>query len=584
MGAPMTEERVRRKLSGILSADAVGYSRLMQQDEARTISTLEESKRLMSSLIEQFKGRVVDAPGDNLLAEFGSVVDATECAVKIQKELKRKNAELPDNRKMQFRIGVNLGDVVEEADRIYGDGVNIAARMEGLAEAGGICISGKVYKEVKNKLSLGYAYLGEHSVKNIDEPVRVYRVQMETNSIKAEERKSEGRMAFPLPDEPSIAVLPFVNMSENPRQEFFCDGLTEGIIATLSKSPDLFVIARNSAFTYKDKPVKVQQVSQDLGVRYVLEGSVQKSGERVRITAQLIDALNGKHMWAERYDRDMKEIFTLQDEIAIHILEAMQWKLAIGSIAREALGKGTKNIEAYLSLVEGQHHLVHSNPEGFIQAKKLFEEAISSDPEYASPYIFLGIAHVLETKNAWSRSPKKSLAEASQLAKKAERLDKFHPSLYILLGLLKLSGRQYDKAMACFERAAELDPNNIMALLNKGDSLLFFQKMLRIDPLSPHFAYLGLGHANSDMENYEEAIFYYKKIIEIKPNHLLPHIRIAGCYAALEITEEARKAVAEVIRLHPKFSTKDFIKAEPYKDEALKKRWIANLLKAGLPL
>jgi len=371
----MTEERARRKLSGILSADAVGYSRLMQENEALTIRALEDSKRLMSELIEQFKGRVVDAPGDNLLAEFGSVVDATECAVKIQKELKTKNEELPDNRKMQFRIGVNLGDVVEEADRIYGDGVNIAARLEALAEPGGICISRTAYDHVKNKLEFGYEYLGEHSVKNIAEPVRVYRVLMEPEAAgkvigekrflgrisrktaiiaiivlvivaggligwniylyqsKKIEPASLEKMAYPLPDKPSIAVLPFDNMSADPEQEYFSAGLTEEIISALSKVPEIFVIARNSAFTYKGKPVKVQQVSEELGVRYVLEGSVRKTEDRVRITAQLIDATNGRHLWSERYDPELKDIFELQDEITMKIINALQVELTEGEQA-----------------------------------------------------------------------------------------------------------------------------------------------------------------------------------------------------------------------------------------------------------
>jgi adenylate cyclase len=309
----MSEERAMRKLSGILSADAVGYSRLMQEDEASTILTLADRKELMANLIQQYRGRVVDAPGDNLLAEFGSVVDATECSVKIQQELKAKNAKLPDNRKMEFRIGVNLGDVVEDGEKIYGDGVNVAARLEGLADGSGICISRNVYDQVKGKLQLGYEYLGEHTVKNITEPVRVYRVLMEPEAAgkvigekrflgrfsrktamaaiiglvivaggligwniylqqsKKVEPASLDKLAYPLPDNPSIAVLPFDNMSADPEQEYFSDGITEEIITALAKVPNIFVIARNSTFAYKGKPVKIKQVSEELGVRYVLE-------------------------------------------------------------------------------------------------------------------------------------------------------------------------------------------------------------------------------------------------------------------------------------------------------------------------
>jgi len=419
----MTTQEVKRKLAAILSADVKGYSRLMGEDEEGTIQTLNTYKEAMSNLIQQQRGRVVDAPGDNVLAEFGSVVDAVRCAVDIQKELKNRNAQLPENRRMEFRIGVNLGDVVEDGEQILGDGVNIAARLESLSEAGGICISGKAYDEVKNKLPLGYKYLGEQAVKNIAEPVRVYRVLMEPGAAgkvigekKGKPRQwknaaiglvlfviaiiavvaiwklyappapqpeviskekitaslpekpsstvppsaevvpkekgipplpekvskpvappapkvevaSKEKMAFPLPDKPSIAVLPFVNMSEDPKQEFFVDGMTEEIITALSKGPNLFVIARNSTFTYKGKPVKVKQVSEELGVRYVLEGSVQRSGDRIRVNAQLIDALKGHHLWAERYDRDVKDIFAIQDEITMKIITALQVKLTSG--------------------------------------------------------------------------------------------------------------------------------------------------------------------------------------------------------------------------------------------------------------
>jgi len=387
----MTTQEVKRKLTAILSADVKGYSRLMGENEVGTIRTLNAYKEMMSNLIQHHHGRVVDAPGDNLLAEFGSVVDAVECAVEIQKELKSRNAEFPENRRMEFRIGINLGDVVEEGEKIFGDGVNIAARMEGLAEAGGICISGTVYEHIKNKLALGYEYLGEQTVKNIAEPVRVYKVLMEPGAAgkvigerKAKPKQwqraaiglmavviviiaafviwkfyitpapqpevtpkekiaaplpekpstlppsvevapkekvtppttekvtklapplppkmevaSKYRMAFPLPDKPSIAVLPFVNMSGDPKKEYLSDGITDEIINAFSKIPHVFVIARNSTFTYKGKPVKVQQVAEEMGVRYVLEGSVQWSGDRVRITAQLIDALTGHHIFSE---------------------------------------------------------------------------------------------------------------------------------------------------------------------------------------------------------------------------------------------------------------------------------------------
>jgi len=311
----MSPASFKRKLTAILSADVKGYSRLMGENEAETVKTLTSYRKIMSELIQQHRGRVIDSPGDNILAEFASVVDAVQCAVATQKELKVRNAELPENRHMEFRIGVNLGDVIEEGERIYGDGVNIAARIESLAEGGGICISGTVYEHIENKLPLKYDYLGEHTVKNITKPVRVYSVPMEYHSLPLRaEVASTNRMDFPLPEKPSIAVLPFDNLSGDSDQEYLADGMTENIIAVLSNVPAMFVIARNSTFTYKGKSVKVQRVAEDLGVQYLLEGSVQKSGSRVRVTAQLIDAIKGHHLWADRYDRNLQDVCTGQQK------------------------------------------------------------------------------------------------------------------------------------------------------------------------------------------------------------------------------------------------------------------------------
>ena len=375
-----------RKLAAILNADVKGYSRLMGDDEAATVRTLTAYRDLMASRVRQHRGRVVDFTGDNLLAEFASVVDAVRCAVEIQEELRVRNAELPDHRKMEFRIGINLGDVIVEGDRIYGDGVNVAARVQSLAEGGSIAVSGTVYDQIENKLTLRYESLGEHAVKNIAKPVRVYRVVMEpgTAAVAGQARKARPRSmlraalvglavlvvvgasgvaiwrfssrpsappGLELPDKPSIAVLPFVNVGADPKQEHFSDGMTEEIITTLSKVSGLFVIASNSVFTYKGKPVKVQQVSRELGVRYVLEGSVRKSDPRIRVTAQLIDATTGHHLWAERYDRELKDVFTLQDEIAQKIVTALAVKLTEGEQVR-ARRRSTTSVEAWEYYVE----------------------------------------------------------------------------------------------------------------------------------------------------------------------------------------------------------------------------------------
>ena len=426
----MTPEKFKRKLAAILSADVKGYSRLMGTDEEATLRTLQEYKEVMESSIQHHRGRIVGGAGDSLLAEFASVVDAVQCGVEIQQVLRAKNDLVPEDRRMDFRIGINLGDVIEEGDTIYGDGVNIAARLEGLAEAGGICISESAYQQIENKLPLRYDYVGEHTVKNITKPVRVYRARIESEvapSKIAKEKKpgrkrlskaalgiiavvviagavilyqyvlrpspsktevaSKEKMAFPLPDVPSIAVLPFVNMSEDPKQEFLSDGMTEEIITTLSKVPNLVVISRQSTFSYKGKPVKVKQVSEELGVRYVLEGSVQRSADRVRITAQLIDALTGNHLWAESYDRDLKDIFALQDEITMKILSGVQVKLTQGGEVSRAekyadkYYRGKQGLDCYLKLTEAMGYIHRWNIEDNNLARGMIEEAIAMCPE-----------------------------------------------------------------------------------------------------------------------------------------------------------------------------------------------------------
>jgi len=418
----MTAEKFKRKLTAILSADVKGYSRLMGEDEEGTLRTLNAYLEVITGCIHKHQGRVVNTAGDSILAEFASVVDAVRCAVEVQNELKSRNANLPENHRMEFRIGINLGDVVEEKGTIYGDGVNVAARMESLAEAGGICISGIVYDQIEKKLSLSYEFLGEQTVKNIEKPVWVYRILMEPSVIvtqvapekKAKSRKwqrlaislgvvlivvvaavaiwrfylrptpprevaSREKMAYPLPDKPSIAVLPFAYTGGDSKYEYLSDGITDDVITALSKSSQLFVIGRNSTFTYKGKPVKFQQVSEEMGVRYVLEGSLQLSGERVRITAQLIDALTGYHLFSERYDRELKDIFATQDEITMKILTATRVTLTQGEEAR-MFAKGTKNLEAYLKLLQAREHHEIFTKESQALARQLAEEAIALDP------------------------------------------------------------------------------------------------------------------------------------------------------------------------------------------------------------
>ncbi len=628
----MATDRVKRKLSAILSADVEGYSRLMGEDEVATVRTITAYRETMSGLIHQYRGRVVDSPGDNLLAEFASVVDAVQCAVEVQQVLKLKNAELPEDRRMQFRIGINLGDVIEEGERIYGDGVNIAARIEGLAEGGGICIAGSAYEQIENKLALGYEYLGEHTVKNISKPIRVYRVPMESGAateVRKEKRAglrqwaalvlaavliigagvvavwnfylrpspppmgvaSVEKMAFPLPDKPSIAVLPFTNMSDDPKQEYFSDGITEDIITGLSKIPRLFVIARNSTFIYKGKPVKIQQVGRELGVRYVLEGSVQRSGNRIRITAQLIDASTEQHLWAERYNRDLKDIFALQDEITMKIMTALQVKLTEGEQAR-LFGKGTANLQAYEKVLQGMEHIRRLNIVGNVQARELFEEAIALDPDYSMAYALLAQTHLLDVWLGLSKSPDKSIEKSVELAQKALALDDTLALTHTLWSHIYRLKRQHNKAIAEGERAVALNPNGADAhayfapILFSADkpeeALAMIKKAIRLNPFPPNIYFQYLGSAYRMTGQYEESIVAYKKALIGEPDNLFAHLGLVGTYSSLGRNEEARAEAEEVRRIAPKFSLDYFEKITPTKNRVGLERYIDALRKAGL--
>ena len=387
----MAKSKYKRQLTAILSSDVVGYSRLMGDDEEFTIQTLNTYRDLMTTLIEDYNGSVVDAVGDNLLAEFTSVVDAVQCAVTIQTKLKKQNDKLAVSRHMLFRIGINVGDIIQEKGRIYGDGVNIAARIEGVAEPGGICISRNTYDHVKDKLELGFEFLGEHEVKNIKEPVRVYKILQDSYQPRQLVNES-----LELPDKPSIAVLPFDNMSGDPSQEYFSDGLTEQIINGLCKIPHLLVIARNSSFAYRGKSFNIKQIAQELGVKYILEGSVQKAGNRVRITAQLIDAATDYHMWSEHYDRDLIDIFTLQDEITIQLISAMTINLTAGEQARLWTTDKPSNIQAYDKCSRGNDSLFRYNEKDNKQARQFFKESIKLDNSWSWPYVMLGFTHIID--------------------------------------------------------------------------------------------------------------------------------------------------------------------------------------------
>jgi adenylate cyclase len=584
---PTSSASVTRRLAAILSADVKGYSRLMGDDEIATVRTLTAHRAVMAALIQQHHGRVVDSPGDNLLAEFASVVDALEGAVHIQQELKTRNANLPPTRRMEFRIGINLGDVIVEEERIYGDGVNIAARLESLAEAGGICISGTVYDQVETKLALRYEPLGEQTVKNIAKPVRAYRVLMEeaTSRGKAPLQDaglllSEKRQSLQLPDKPSIAVLPFVNMSSDPEQEYFSDGITEDLITDLSKLSGLFVISRNSVLTYKGKAIKPEQVSAELGVRYLLEGSIRKANNRVRITAQLIDAATGYHLWAERYDRNLQDIFALQDEVARSIVSSLQVKLTESDQHR--LGRPlTTNLEAYDCYLRGLELYDRSTQEANLLAQRLFAKAVALDPRFATAHAYLGWTHFAQWTMGWSQDLH-ALDLALASAQRAVAVDAQLPIGHRLCGSAYLWKKQYELAIAEVEQALALDQNDADTYCALGDIFNFsgapeetpglVEKAMRLNPHYPTWYLWVLGHAYYLLRRYDAAITIFKRALARNPDFLPAHGFLVIIYGETGSLEEAQAAGAATLRLSPRFSQHTLQQRLPYKDPAMLER------------
>ncbi|CAB1077047.1 Adenylate cyclase (EC [Olavius algarvensis Delta 1 endosymbiont] len=627
----MTQEAFKRKLAAILSADVEGYSRLMDDDEEATVRTLTAYRSAIIDLVQQFRGRVVDAPGDNILAEFSSVVDAVNCAVEIQRDLAERNTDLEYNRKMEFRIGVNLGDVIEEDGRIYGDGVNIAARVESLAEAGGICISGSAYDQVANKLELGYDDLGKHQVKNISTPVPVYRVLSFPGAaahrvVKAKETtKRKGRktiiagalvvivvaalgiwqfylrspsmatasidkMAHPLPDKPSIAVLAFDNLTGDPSQEYFSDGITEEIITSLSKVGKLFVIARNSSFTYKGKPVKIQQVSEELGVRYVLEGSVRKSGDRYRITAQLIDAVKGQHLWAESYDRNSEDIFEIQDEITMNIVTGLRVKLTEGEQARiyhQNYGSTEINYKILEALSLGRD----GSPESLMRRGELAQEITDAAPEFAIGYRFQGWYHLNLAQGGIS--PQENLKKAFGFAQKAISLDESDGFAHSLLGKIFLVTRQYEKAIASGRRSVELYPNGayvnaafghtLCAAGQLDEGITSIKRGIRLNPIPSYWYYTSLGGCYAQKERWTDAVIEFNKALERAPEAPEIHGWLSIAYVKLDRIGEGRTSTAKALELAPQMSVSVMSKISPIKNKAFLNAGLDAMRKAGYP-
>ncbi len=636
----MPKEGFKRKLTAILSADVEGYSRLMGDDEEGTVRTLTSYREVLTTLIQQHNGKVLDSPGDNLLAEFVSVVDAVQCAVAVQKEINARNTELPENRKMQFRIGINLGDVIQEEERIYGDGVNIAARLEGLAEPGGICISKTAFDQIESKLPYGYEFLGDQPVKNISKPVGAFRVLMEPRVTVAGKPGDEKpirlrrraiitgtaavlmlvvatgiwqfylrhpaiepatleSMAVPLPDKPSIAVLPFNNISGDPEQEYFSDGMTDDLITDLSKISDLFVIARNSVFKYKGQSVDVKKVGRELGVRYVLEGSVRMAENKVRINAQLIDATTGGHLWAERYEEQMDNIFSLQDKITHKIVEALSVKLTIGE--KEAIPKKeTDNLEAYLTFLKGWQHYRRFNPDAFLEAIPLFEKAIELDPNYWRVYAVLAKIYL----EAYQRTPWRRRIGLTR-SDNYRRINKYltiamkgpTPLAHEVATQMHLRHADYERAVTEAKRAVSLDPNDPdshfamgLALVLSGrhrESADSFKRAMRLDPFYQDIFGYGLGMAYFFMMQFEKATNLFERAYKNNPENTTTLWFLSAAYAHLGREREAEATLAKIWELWPQYSYYKKIDLEYIfysKDPADSKLLADGLRKAGVKL
>jgi adenylate cyclase len=657
---------MERKLTAILCADVYGYSRLMGGDEEATLVTLTAHRKIIDNLIEQHHGRFVNSAGDSVLAEFASVVDAVNCAVDIQTALKAENAKLQPERRMEFRIGVNLGDVMVEGDQIYGDGINVAARLENLADPGGICISGTVHEQVRDKLPLGYQDSGEQTVKNIARPMRVWRVLLDGS---ASPRPEPGRAprrywragvfsfaglaiiagtivivqhlslrpqpthasipppssgviptvqsSLAFPNKPSIAVLPFANVSGDLTQEYFSDGVIDQLITDLSKLPDLFVIDRNSTFTYKGKAVKVQDVSRELGVQLVLEGSARKTPDGVRIAVQLVDATTGADLWAERFDRPLRDIFAVQDEIVQKIVTTLDLYFKLGERGIPEWGRmhGTDNLEAFDDVLRGAWYAWSLTQEGNAKARAMFEKAVELDPKYADAYVDVGWTYYVDALNGWMEPAQafpagahpelwnfqeRALEHASEMVEKAIALDDSLPDAYQLLSQLDLyHGPHLDRGIADARRAIALDPNSASGYVfltrdldfagKPGDAIESVNQAMRLDPRNRDYYLSMLAFSYNLMGRYAEAVPLFTRHLARYPNDLLGHWDLAVAYVELGRQDEARAEVAEVMHLNPQVTLEAVKRAQEhgvggyqFSNHALADRYLADMGKAGL--
>ena len=581
-----------RRLAAVLAADMVGYSRLMEVDETGTLARLKTHRiELIDPAIAKNRGRIIKTIGDGMLVEFHSVADAVLCAAEIQRRMARRNADVSPARWMQFRIGINLGDVIVEENDIFGDGVNVAARLEMLAEPGGICVSGAVRDQVGQRLEdIEFEDLGDQSVKNIARPIRVFRVRLEHDPNTAPEDPKDAAVATGVSKKPSIAVLPLVNLSGDPEQEFFADGLTEDIITELSRFHELLVISRNSTFVYKGKAVKVQEVAREFGVDYLLEGSVRKAGDRIRVTVQLIDAETDRHIWAERYDRKLEDIFAIQDEMTRAIVATLPSRVEAARHDR-AKRKPTDSMAAYECVLAAKvlHH--RSTREDNAEAQRLLNRALALDPNYAHAHAWkacvLGQTWVYD----WCADREATFQQVAAELEITLALDDNDSDVHRILAALNLNRDDHDKAAYHQERALALNPNYDLVVVQQGELLTWLgrpeegidwiKKAMRLNPYHPERFWSHLGRACYCAEKYAEAVEAFSRITQPDYTH---HAFLAATFAQMGNAVAAAAHAAEVLKREPKFSVALYLATQHYKQVIDRQRHEAGLLKAGLPV
>jgi len=584
--------KVSRRLVAVFAADVEGYSRLMGADEVATLKGLTERRAILDRFIGDHGGRIANTAGDSVLAEFVSAVDAVQCAVDAQTALAEANASLSLDKRITFRIGIHVGDVMVRGGDLFGDGVNIAARLQALAQPGGVCVSSTTYEQVRKVLPVAFTDMGLQQVKNIEDPIRAYAARGLAEAVRSAAVAEDSLRPLPLPDKPSIAVLPFENMSGDPDQEYFADGMVEEIITALSRFRSLFVIARNSSFTFKGKAVDIKEVGRRLGVRYILEGSVRKASGKVRITGQLIDAVTGAHLWADRFERDLTDVFALQDEVTLAVVSAIQPKLLQTEIALAARRR-PENLTAYDLYLRAMPHYYLTIREGNAEAIRLAHRALELDPRFGSVAALAGLCHMRNVLWGYAIDPQLDRKEAVRLLRLALSVDDGDPDTLATAALISafmIGDSESEVEMA--DRAVALNPNSFEAWRCRGwvyktaglpeEAARSFERAIRMSPIDPrlHFTFVGMAQAFIEVRRFDEAIVAGKKAQRQNPLYPTAYRCLASAFAHLGRDAEAREAAARLLELDPAFTISGYIARGGQSNAKL---LIEGLRKAGLP-